>query len=109
VLATTEWIDGCPLARVALETTGESERLRLAARDAFESWLTVLTDHLVDQGVGPASARALAVQLFCLIEGAFLLARVARDREALTSAGEAGAGLVAAAMASRDRKITSSI
>ena len=31
VLASTDWTDGCPLARVALETAQDSERLRQAA------------------------------------------------------------------------------
>jgi TetR/AcrR family transcriptional regulator, lmrAB and yxaGH operons repressor len=109
VLASTDWIDGCPLARVALETAQDSERLRRAALEAFESWLAVLVERLVEVGVEPGTARVLAVQLFCLIEGAFLLARVAHDREALDAAGTAAADLVAAVLLPRDEKITSSI
>ncbi len=109
VLASTGWIDGCPLARVALETAQDSDRLRQAARQAFESWLAVLTVRLEEVGVTSEAARALAVQLFCLIEGAFLLARVEQDREAMTTAGDAAAALVAAALTARDEKITSSI
>jgi len=109
VLAGTDWIDGCPLARVALETAQDSEPLRQAALEAFESWLDVLTVRLDEVGVSAESARVLAVQLFCLIEGAFLLARVARDREALSDAGDGAAELVAAALAARPKKISSSI
>ena len=109
MLAGTDWIDGCPLARVALETAQDSDRLRRASLDAFESWLAVLVARLVELGVDAEAARALAVQLFCLIEGAFLLARVARDREAMAAAGDGAAALVAAALMARDEKITSSI
>jgi TetR/AcrR family transcriptional regulator, lmrAB and yxaGH operons repressor len=108
VLEATDWIDGCPLARIALETAQESERLRLSALAAFESWLVVLIERLVDAGVDPESARALSVQLFCLVEGAFLLARVAHDREALDAAGAGAAALVASAIASRDQELAAS-
>ncbi len=54
VLAGTDWIDGCPLARVALETAQESERLRRAALAAFESWLAVLERRMVEAGVSDA-------------------------------------------------------
>ena len=64
---------------------------------------------LEEVGVTTEAARAVAVQLFCLIEGAFLLARVAPDREAMTMAGAAGAALVAAALPARGKKITTSI
>lgn len=98
VLASTDWIDGCPVATVAAETANHSERLRQTANAAFESWLTVLSARLEAFGISPADARAVAIQLFCLIEGAFVLARSARHPEALTVAGEAAAGIVARAL-----------
>jgi TetR/AcrR family transcriptional regulator, lmrAB and yxaGH operons repressor len=100
VLASTDWIDGCPVATVAAEMANQSDRLRRAANAAFESWLAVLTERLVALGVDPVAARAVAVQLFCLIEGALVLSRSARDPEALAVTGEAAAGIVARAFES---------
>ena len=41
-LEQSQFADGCPIATVALETAGDSEPMRAAARAAFDSWLEVL-------------------------------------------------------------------
>jgi TetR/AcrR family transcriptional regulator, lmrAB and yxaGH operons repressor len=98
VMAASGWIDGCPLARVALETADESEALRAVCLAAFESWLAVLEARLVAVGAAPDIARRTAINLFCLFEGAFLFTRVARSPEGFAAAGDAAAALVAAAV-----------
>jgi len=94
----TGYADACPIATVALEVASTSEPMREAAAEAFESWLLVLTERFVDAGIGPERAREVAVELFCAIEGAFLLSRTTRSTEALAVAGRAAASTVAGAL-----------
>jgi AcrR family transcriptional regulator len=99
-VASTDFADACPVASVAMEIANTSEPMRQAAADAFESWLAVLRDRLGSAGLCEADAATLAVELFCAIEGAFLLARVTRDVEPIRIAGRAAAARVADALAS---------
>ena len=87
MVATTDYADACPIATVALEVASTSEPMREAAAEAFESWLAVLAERFEEAGIGAARARELAVELFCAIEGAFLLSRTTRRTEALEVAG----------------------
>jgi TetR/AcrR family transcriptional repressor of lmrAB and yxaGH operons len=95
----TGYADACPIATVALEVASTSEPMRRAAADAFESWLAVLVERFVAAGIEERRARELAVELFCAIEGAFLLSRTTRTTEALAVAGRAAADAVARALA----------
>src|SRR5262245_31312134 len=88
-LRETDFEDACPIATMALEVVSTSEPLRIAASTGFESWLAVLQQRFVESGMAATRARAVAVELFCLIEGAFLLARTNRDTEALEVCGRA--------------------
>ena len=98
VVESTDYAEACPVASVALEVAGTSEPMRRAAAEAFASWLAVLRRRLVEAGVTPRRADELAVELFCAIEGAFLLARVTRDAEPIRIAGRASAARVAEAL-----------
>jgi AcrR family transcriptional regulator len=97
----TDYADACPIATLALEVASSSEPMRAAAAAAFESWLDVLTDRLLADGVPAPEARALAVEVFCLIEGAFLLARTIRSAEPIRQAGEAACETIRRALAGR--------
>jgi AcrR family transcriptional regulator len=99
VVAATGYADACPIATVALEVASTSERMREAAAEAFESWLAVLEERFQEAGIDTGRARALAVELFCAIEGAFLLTRTTRRTEALEVTGRAAADAVARAIA----------
>lgn len=101
VLEATDYEDACPIATIALEVASTNEPMRAAAATAFTSWLDVLERRLVDEGVEPTVARDLAVELFCAIEGGFLLARTTRSAEPLRVAGRAAAGAVERALAAR--------
>jgi len=98
VVEMTDYADACPIATVALEVASTSEPMRVAAAEAFESWLQALERRLTEAGIAPARARELAVELFCAIEGAFLLARTTRSPEALHVAGRAATAAVRAAL-----------
>jgi AcrR family transcriptional regulator len=99
-LVATGYADACPIATIALETASDSERMRVASAEVFESWLSVLQQRLGEAGVDRTTARDIAVELFCAIEGAFLHCRATRTTEALEVAGRAGVARVAGALPS---------
>jgi AcrR family transcriptional regulator len=99
-LVVTDYADACPIATIALETASDSEPMRVASAEVFESWLAVLQQRLVEAGVDVATARDIAVELFCAIEGAFLHCRATRTTEALEIAGRAGVARVGGALPS---------
>ena len=70
-----------PFASVAQWCTRAAARVRL--------WLDVLTDRMRGAGIARQRARELAVELFCAIEGAFLLSRATRSPEPIRIAGRA--------------------
>jgi AcrR family transcriptional regulator len=88
-LAASGWADACPIATVALEMANESELIRAACEETFESWTAALVERFARHGVGvdDASRRDLATTFLMLLEGGFLLARTARSPEPLTAAG----------------------
>jgi len=93
--------DACPVATFAGEVAAADEGMRAAAAAAFRSWIDALTERLVADGLDTTTARELATNGFCLLEGAFLLARVTRDAEPVRAAGRAMAMLTEEALAAR--------
>jgi AcrR family transcriptional regulator len=75
----TDYVDACPIATIAGEIAGISDSMRAVAAEAFESWMSV--------------------ELFCAIEGAFLLARTTRDAEPVRIAGRAAEAAVQSSIA----------
>lgn len=99
VVEMTDFADACPIATVALEVASSSEPLREAAAEAFRSWLDVLEQRFTEAGMSPTRAGELAVELFCAIEGAFLLSRTIRNVEPIRIAGRACTASVTVACA----------
>ena len=95
----SDYTDACPIATVALEVASTSEPLRQACADVFEEWLCVLDRYLRAGGVADDEVRPTSETLFCLLEGAFLLARATRDDGAVRRAGAAAVAAVSAAAA----------
>jgi AcrR family transcriptional regulator len=95
------YADACPIATVALEVASTSEPLRQATASVFEDWLTALTGRFLDAGMTKSQARNLAVSLFCLLEGSFILARATRDETHVRTAGRTAADTVRAALEHR--------
>ena len=104
LLEATEFADACPIATIALETASRSELMRIAAAEAFASWLAVLELRFAEAGIAPPRAKSLAIESFCAIEGAFLLCRVTRSVEALRVTGAASAAKVRDALREVDRE-----
>jgi TetR/AcrR family transcriptional regulator, lmrAB and yxaGH operons repressor len=103
LLEGTDYGYACPIATIALEVANTDDLMRTAAADAFESWLHVLMQRFSAAGMTSERARDVAVEDFCLIEGAVLLARTTRSSIPMHTAGRAAANAVAAGLAaSRD-------
>lgn len=99
MLEGTDYGYACPIATIALEVANTDELMRTAAADAFESWLQVLEERFTTAGMTAERARDVAVEIFCLIEGAVLLARTTRSSVPMHTAGRAAANAVAAGLA----------
>jgi Transcriptional regulator len=97
----TGYTDACPIATVALEVASASEPLREATAEVFESWLAALDSRFVRAGLTKKQARSLSVSLFCLLEGAFILARATRDHSHVRTAGRTASAAVRAALDER--------
>jgi AcrR family transcriptional regulator len=97
-LAATDYADACPIATVAGEVASSHDVLRQATEDVFEQWLGALAADLAEAGVAPAAARALALQVLALLEGAFLLCRSLRTTEPMQAARDAALALVTTAL-----------
>jgi AcrR family transcriptional regulator len=100
-LRETDFVDACPIATVALEVASTNEPLRRATADVFESWLSDLADRFRECGLTTSQAKNLSVSVFCLLEGAFMLARATRDDTHVRTAGRAASEAVRAALAHR--------
>ena len=82
LLEDTDYGYACPIATIALEVANNDELMRTAAADAFESWLALLQQRFTAAGMTDERAREVAEEVFCLIEGAVLLSRIAQRIEA---------------------------
>ena len=85
-LVQTDYADACPIATVALEVASTNETLRQATAEVFESWIAKTAEMLQDRGIARSQARRLAMLLFCLLEGAFILCRTTRSTKPLNIA-----------------------
>jgi AcrR family transcriptional regulator len=81
------YADACPIATVALEVSSTSEPLREACAEVFELWFDGLTATFAEAGA--AEPRALAIEMLCALEGAFVFCRALRSTEPLEVAGAA--------------------
>ena len=98
VLESTGFADACPIATIAGEIADTDEGMRVAAADAFATWIDALARHLVAHGARPDVAADVGIELFCLVEGAFLLGRTSRSAEPLRVAGRRAQDTVAGAL-----------
>jgi TetR/AcrR family transcriptional repressor of lmrAB and yxaGH operons len=86
-LEASGWVNGCPVATVALESTSEPVRAMVAAH--FQRWLDLSLELLTRFGVARPLAQELGLVGLAALEGALLLARVQRSRAPLVSVGRA--------------------
>jgi AcrR family transcriptional regulator len=101
-LVATDFADACPIATVAGEIASTHEVLRVATADVFESWLGALVDDAMNAGIPADRARALALSVLAVLEGAFLLSRSLRSVEPMRATSDAAVALVSAALAASE-------
>jgi AcrR family transcriptional regulator len=94
VLEETDYVEGCPIATVALEVASTNETLRRATAEVFEAWTQAATARLVAARCDPAGARRAALVIIALLEGAFVLCQATQSVEPMKSAGEAAVAVV---------------
>ncbi len=99
-LEETDYADACPIATVALEVASTSEPLREATADVFENWIDSAAEYFVAAGVRPDEARALALSILSLLEGAFIFCRSMRTIEPLRIARASAVTALETALAS---------
>ena len=99
ILVESDFALGCPVSVVTLEMGAQSERLRAACLNAFESWIAPVTERLVAAGRPRPAARALATAVVSMVEGAVIVSRAQRSTEPLECAAQAIAVLLGEASA----------
>jgi TetR/AcrR family transcriptional regulator, lmrAB and yxaGH operons repressor len=104
VMEVTGYLDSCHIATVALEVANTSEPMREACAEAFDSWLTLLQTRFEEAGIETMRASELAIELFCAIEGAFLLCRTIRSPKPLLVTGASSANAVRNALPAKQIK-----
>jgi TetR/AcrR family transcriptional regulator, lmrAB and yxaGH operons repressor len=109
VMEMTGYLDSCHIATVALEVANTSEPMREACAEAFDSWLALLQTRFEEAGIESMRASELAVELFCAIEGAFLLSRTIRSPKPLQVTGVASTNSVRSALPRRPSRKRRSI
>ncbi|WP_410617301.1 TetR/AcrR family transcriptional regulator [Amycolatopsis sp. lyj-109] len=88
-LEATDYVEGCPIATVALEVASTNEPLRQATADVFTAWIDAGTEKFAKFGLSREAARTLTITAVNNLEGAFVLCRALRDTEAMAVAGAA--------------------
>jgi TetR/AcrR family transcriptional repressor of lmrAB and yxaGH operons len=80
-LEKSEFVEGCPVATVALETSSSSSALASATKKAFDEWCAAIAAHLEADGIPAKRAAQLATLTLITLEGALLVARVSRSKQ----------------------------
>ncbi|MFF0628371.1 TetR/AcrR family transcriptional regulator [Streptomyces sp. NPDC004296] len=70
---------GCPLAAVTLDAAADSEQIRAACAEGYDSWRELLAEFFAEQGLAAERAAALATVVLASIEGGLLLAKASHD------------------------------
>ena len=78
-LTRSDFVEGCPVATVALEVAPSHDTLTPASEQAFTLWIDQIAGHLVDLGLDADEADAVAVSSMAALEGGMILARVRQD------------------------------
>jgi len=93
---------GCPLATIALESTGEDAEIRVALNNAFALLRAKISQILGAFGMPDPTARATASLIVSAYEGALLQSRVAENGDIMRETTEALIGLIRAGLLKHD-------
>jgi TetR/AcrR family transcriptional regulator, lmrAB and yxaGH operons repressor len=84
LLESSGYLDGCPIATVALEASASSDAIADACADAFERLTARVATWIASDGVDPVTARDRAFLVYAAIEGALMFAKAHKSIEPLT-------------------------
>lgn len=98
VLASTDFIDPCPIGTIAREVANTHEPLRVVAAAVMDGWTEMMMAIFTDAGIGQDRALPLSNLAIAAIEGGFVLARTHRDVDAFLAVGEMLAAAIRAEM-----------
>ncbi len=101
-LEASGWVNGCPVATVALEWTSEPVRAMIA--EHFAQWQAIARQLLTSFGVADEVADGLALVALSAIEGGLLLARVQHSRAPLLAVGRALRAMIEPLAAKKPKK-----
>lgn len=93
-LETSGYVDGDPIAMIALEQSAVNERVRRACVDVFDRWRRQIGAVLVERGISSQIAVDLAQVVLAYQEGGLLLARTTQSTKTFRRGLEAIAALV---------------
>ena len=94
-LERSAFVDGCPVATVALDASAAHDALAASTGGAFHHWTAILAEALEAEGRTPKAAHAAATVFLATFEGALLMAKAQRSTEPMTAARDAVAALLA--------------
>lgn len=77
----SDFQSGCPIATTVLETCPGSAAIRQASNAVFESWISVIAEVFIDDGMSRDQARGNAELTISAIEGALILCRAESSAE----------------------------
>jgi TetR/AcrR family transcriptional repressor of lmrAB and yxaGH operons len=83
VIVVSEGAAGCAVAGVTIDVVEGDDDLLAVARDAFQSWVSLLASQLEGVGVSIERVQSIAVTTIASVEGALILCRAAGDEEPL--------------------------
>lgn len=86
-LEASGWVDGCPVATVALEQAASSGTLAAACAIALTGWRDALTEAIAAHGAATPEAASLATLILAGMEGGLLLSRATHDPRPLRTVG----------------------
>jgi len=87
VLASTDYIDVCPIGTVAREVASTDDTLRLATARVFDGWIDAAAKRFTAAGLAADTAHSLAATVVAALEGGFILARAGREVDVLREIG----------------------
>lgn len=89
---------GCPVAPIVLDGPGADSELAAACQAAFDEWMEIYRQALIEGGLKPERAGRLARMIVASLEGALIMARSERTTDCITQVGEELATLISASL-----------
>jgi TetR/AcrR family transcriptional repressor of lmrAB and yxaGH operons len=86
-LEASGFVEGCPVATVALEAAPTSDAIHEACAEAYRTWREVIGAALRTGGASEARAERLATLVLSAVEGAMLLCKAERSGKPLRAVG----------------------